>query len=354
MGVASSIKESFDMTTTINRRHFITACAGAAVLDHAPVFCAEDKDKPRASAGGGRNSFSVSLNCFTWGRFDLAQCLEQIKQTPIRQVEIPVEQVRPKSLVPELMVDAPLGGQWQYSFPDLQALLARDGFRVESVDLFGFTGYPGIENLIKRRIDFAQRLGARTLVMGCHHKALSHKEGAVSGSDAKAEKDARDFMYSMLRDAAEYGLQKNVRIALEIHGGIMANATEALRTMKEVGHPNLGVNFDTANILYYNDAFTSDDAARELEVLARHVFHVHLKDIIRGKTKAAHTLPRLGLGEVNFRRVFDILHAAGFFGPFSFEVETFHGATRSDDIRDYQNDLLASIDYIRSLGELST
>jgi sugar phosphate isomerase/epimerase len=344
-------KEDFDMTTSLNRRRFITACAGAAALGRAPFFGAENKGKPRASAGGERNSFSVSLNSFTWGKFDLAQCLEQIKQTPIRQVELPVEQVRPKSLVPELMVDAPLGGQWQYSFPDLQALLARDGFRVESVDLFGFTGYPGIEHIIQRRIDFARRLGARTLVMGCHHKALSHPEG-VAGADAQAEKNARDFMYSMLRDAAEYGARKNVRVALEIHGGIMANATEALRTMKEVGHPNLGVNFDTANILYYNEAFTAEDAARELESLARHVFHVHLKDIIRGKTKADHKLPRLGLGEVNFRRVFDILHAAGFFGPFSFEVETFHGATKSDDIRDYQNDLLASIDYIRSLGEL--
>ncbi len=342
------MKANSNTMTSINRRQFMTACAGMAAAGQRPVFGAEEK--PRASGNGRRNAFSVSLNCFTWGRFDLAQCLDQIKQTPIRQVEVPVEQARPKSLVPELMVDAPLGGQWQYSFPDLQSLLARDGFHVESVDLFGFTGYPGIEKIIQRRIDFAQRLGAGTLVMGCHHKALSHSEGA---SSAQAEKGARDFMYGMLRDAAEYGSRKHVRIALEIHGGIMANAAEALRTMKEVSHPNLGVNFDTANILYYNDAFNADDAARELEALARHVFHVHLKDIIRGKTRAAHTLPRLGLGEVNFRRVFDILHAAGFYGPFSFEVETFHGATKSDDIRDYQKDLLASIDHLRSLGEFA-
>ena len=80
---------------------------------------------------------------------------------------------------------------------------------------------------------------------------------------------------------------------------------------------------------------------------------MHLKDIVRGRTRAEHTLPRLGTGEVDFRRVFDILHEAGFFGPFSFEVETFHGATRSDDIRDYLKDLLASIEYIRWLGELA-
>ena len=137
------------------------------------------------------------------------------------------------------------------------------------------------------------------------------------------------------------------------HGGITANSAEALRTMKEVGHPNLGINFDTGNILYYNPAFGPQEAARELKALAKHVFHVHLKDIIRGRTRSEHTLPRLGTGEVDFRCVFDILHEAGFFGPFSFEVETFHGATKSDDIRDYLKDLLASIDYIRSLGELA-
>lgn len=344
------------MTISISRRRFLSACAAATTLGNAPVFGAEDKDTPHSggrSASSSRNSFSVSLNCFTWGRFDLAQCLGQIKNTPIRQIELPVEQVRPKSLVPELMVEAPLGGQWQYSFPDLQTLLARDGFRVESVDVFGYTGYPGAQNIINRRIDFAQRLGARTLVLGCNHKALAHAAGSSTPADAQAEHDARAFIYSMLRDVAAYGSRRNVRIALEIHGGIMANAAEALRTMKEVSHPNLGINFDTGNILFYNEAFGAEDAARELQALAGHVFHVHLKDIIRGKNKAAHTLPRLGQGEVNFRRVFDILHEAGFFGPFSFEVETFHGATKSDDIRDYLNDLLASIDYVRSLGEFS-
>ena len=341
------------MTDSISRRRFIAACAAAAALGNTPGFSAENQGAPLASAGGRRNSFSVSLNSFTWGRFDLAQCLEQIKKTPIHQVELPVEQVRPKSLVPELMIEAPLGGQWQYSFPDLQALLARDGFHAESVDLFGYTGYPGAENIIKRRIDFAHRLGARTLVLGCNHKALSHPAGDAARAGAQDEKKARSFMYAMLRDAAAYGARKNVRIALEIHGGITANAAEALRTMKEVGHPNLGINFDTGNILYYNETFSSDDAARELQALAGHVFHVHLKDIVRGKTKAEHTLPRLGRGEVNFRRVFDILHEAGFFGPFSFEVETFHGVTKSENIGDYLDDLLASIEHVRSLGEFN-
>jgi len=298
-----------------------------------------------------RNVFSVSLNSYTWGRFNVAQCLGQIRRTPIRRVELPVEQTRPGSLIPELMLDTPLGGNWQYSLPDLKELLARDGFLVDAIDVFGYLGHPGSEALIRRRIDFAAALGADTIVLGCHHLALAHR-GANAGLEETAEqRQARTGIYAMLRDVGDYAAPKGIRIALEIHGGVTANADEALRTMAAVNRPNVGINFDTANILYYNETLDTAGGAEALRRLAPHVFHVHLKDIRRGATRAQNILPRLGTGEVDFPSVFSILHAAEFYGPFSFEVETFHGATTSNDIAAYHEDVLASIDYIRSIGE---
>lgn len=293
------------------------------------------------------NCFSVSMNCYTWGRFNVAQCLEQIGKTPVRLVELPAEQSRPGSLIPELMLDVPLGGAWQYSLPDLKELLAKDDCQVDSVDVFGYMGYPSSEKIIMRRIDFAQALGAEIIVLGCHHKALA--DG--SGVGQEEQEEVRLSIYSMLRDVGDYAAERDIKIAIEIHGGITANAAEALRTMEEVGRENVGINFDTGNILYYNDTLDAAGAAKALELLAGHVFHVHLKDIVRGKTRKENVLPRLGTGEVDFRSVFDILHAADFYGPFSFEVETFHGATESSDIAMYHDDLVASIEYIRSIGE---
>jgi len=299
------------------------------------------------------NVFSVSLNSYTWGRFNVAQCLEQIRQTPIRAVELPVEQTRPGSLIPELMLDTPLRGNWQYSLPDLKELLARDGFTVDAVDVFGYLGHPGAAPIVRRRIDFAAALGAKTLVLGCHHLALAHGPGTAAAAETAEQREARAGIYAMLRELGDYAAPKGVRIALEIHGGVTANADEALRTMAEVNRPNVGINFDTANILFYNEALDAAGAAEALQRLARHVFHVHLKDIRRGATRAQNVLPRLGTGEVDFPAVFRILHGVGFSGPFSFEVETFHGATASNDIAAYQEDVLASIAYIRSLGEFS-
>ncbi len=297
------------------------------------------------------NSYAINMNCYTWGRFDLAECLAQIRQTPIRTVELPAEQVRPNSLVPELMFDAPLGGEWRYSLPDLRQLLAQDGFMVDSLDVFGYTGYPGAAEFIKRRIDLAEALEAGIIVLGCHHKALGHKPGEPAGQESQEGKEARYFAYAMLREVADYAADRGVELALEIHAGVMENTAEALRTLEEVNRENLGVNFDTANILYYNETLDAAGGAEALATLADRVFHVHLKDIVRGKTRQEHVLPRLGEGEVDFRKVFEILHAVGFYGPFSFEVETFHGATETDDISEYHADVVASIEYIRSLGE---
>ena len=300
-----------------------------------------------------KNVFAINMNCYTWGRFDLAQCLEQIKQTPLRRVELPVEQTRPNSLIPELMVNAPLGGQWQYSLPDLKELLLKDGFEVDSLDVFGFLGYPGGAEIIERRVDFAEALGTDLIVLGCHHEALAPPGGKATVEDNEGTRAARAYVYQVLREVGDYAADKGIRIALEIHGALVASAEEALRTMAEVDRLNVGVNFDTANIFYYNEDQPAAYCLEALEALVRHISHVHLKDIVRGKTREEHVLPRLGRGEVDFRQVFDILHAAGFYGPFSFEVETFHGATEADDIAAYQADVLASIEYVRSLGEFA-
>jgi len=165
-----------------------------------------------------QNSFSVSMNTYTWGRFDVAQCLAQVRETPIRLVELPAEQIRPNSLIPELMVDAPLGGEWRYSLPDLKELLAQGGFTAESVDVFGYTGYPGAEGLIRRRIDFAQALGAGIVVVGYHHKAWQSVANVPGAAEPPEIATARAFAYRMLREVADYAADRGVRLALEIHG----------------------------------------------------------------------------------------------------------------------------------------
>ncbi len=278
------------------------------------------------------NVFSMNLNSYGWGSFDMAECLGQIKQTPIRLLELPAEQRRPNSLIPELMVDESLDGKWRFSLADLKSLLAESGFKVESLDVFGELYCPKGMKIIERRIDFAHDPGASTIVLGC---------------GPKLDEQTRRFTYRMLKELGEHAASVGVKISLEVHPGVAVNAREALWTMKEVSCENVGINFDTTNIIYCNP---DCDPAEELSAMAEHVFHVHLKDIKPGRTKAEHILPPLGEGVVDFPKVFDILHRIGFYGPFGFEIESFHGMTQSGDIRDYRKYVLASLEYISSIG----
>lgn len=119
--------------------------------------------------------------------------------------------------------------------------------------------------------------------------------------------------------------------------------------MREVGLSNVGINIDTGNVLLGNPDMDAASLADELQQLVKHAIYVHLKDVRRKKGDRP-VITVLGEGEIDFRKVFDILHNAGFYGPFDFDLETTR-TSLSGDIRESQKDLLASIEYLRSLGE---
>jgi sugar phosphate isomerase/epimerase len=278
--------------------------------------------------------FVVASNSYPCAA-DFAQFLDQVSNTSIHSVEMPVGADGSKSLIPELMVDVPLGGKWQRSLPDLKQFLARKGLRIECLGMAGNMGYPGSERMILRRIDFAEHLGVKTLNIAC---------------DPGVADKHREFAYSMLRQVGQYAAKKGIRIALETWGGITRNAEECLRTMREVGLANVGINVDTGNVLIHNRDLAGSELPGELKQLARHVVYVHLKDVRRTPDGKSVTTV-LGQGEIDFRPVFDVLHAAGFYGPFGFDLETTR-SIQSHDVRECHKDLLESIEYLRSLGEL--
>ena len=90
--------------------------------------------------------------------------------------------------------------------------------------------------------------------------------------------------------------------------------------MKAVNHPNICVNFDTGNVYYYNHNVT---AVAEVEKVVSHVGAVHLKDTNGGYR--TWNFPTLGEGVVDFKAVFQTVNNAGFYGPFTMELEGVEG-----------------------------
>lgn len=153
----------------------------------------------------------------------------------------------------------------------------------------------------------------------------------------------RDFVYGRLQDIGDAAAERGIVVAMETHPDLVTNADVALETMRCVDHPNVRVNFDTANVHYYNEGMDSVDQFRKI---AHATAAVHLKDT-NGAYQTWH-FPALGEGIVDFPSIFEIFAGHGRNGPYTLEVEGISGEslTRGDVERRIEQ----SLDYLRDHG----
>ena len=107
----------------------------------------------------------------------------------------------------------------------------------------------------------------------------------------------------------------------EAAGGLIA-------FLRKLGRPNVGVNFDPANMILYNNG----DPIDGLRLLGKFVRNVHIKDanltLLPG-TWGSEVV--VGQGQVNWDQFFRVLEEIGFSGDLCFEREA--GSQRVQDIR---------------------
>jgi sugar phosphate isomerase/epimerase len=105
-----------------------------------------------------------------------------------------------------------------------------------------------------------------------------------------------------------------------------------LRFLRDVGRPNLGINFDPANMILYG----TGDPVEALDVLGPHVLSVHCKDGDWPAKDAPGSLGAerpLGEGSVGLPRFLEKLKAIGFRGPLNIEREAENQEERYRDLR---------------------
>lgn len=161
----------------------------------------------------------------------------------------------------------------------------------------------------------------------------------------KAGDTPLDDAYARLRVAGDVAAEHGVTLVLETHPDLITNAEVARRTMEAVDHPHVRVNYDTANVYFYNHGI---DAAGELRPIVPWVAAVHLKDT-DGGYRHWH-FPALGQGVVPFGEVFSVLDEAGFDGPYTLEIEGLDGETPTEALVCQR--IADSIEYLRGLGRI--
>ncbi len=119
-----------------------------------------------------------------------------------------------------------------------------------------------------------------------------------------------------LRELGDAVGPHGVFLALETHPELCTNADRMEATMAAVDHPWVGVNYDTANVHYYNRGI---DTVDQLRRCAAHVRGVHLKET-SGRYHD-HDFPVFGEGVVDFAGVYEVLGQAGYGSACTMELE---------------------------------
>jgi len=186
----------------------------------------------------------------------------------------------------------------------IAAILAQLGARgLRASALSGHSDLTTPEGLVdgKKAVDLCPPLGVNLMVT------------AVGGHAGKEENKSA-FLHHIF-DMADYAARRNVFLALEVHGDIMASGAISIPLMQEINRANVRIAYDTANCVFYGGVQAVDD----IRAVVPYLSHIHLKDTRGGK--GVWDFPAVGEGKVDFARILNILEAEGYANPLSVEIE---------------------------------
>lgn len=168
-----------------------------------------------------------------------------------------------------------------------------------------------------------QELAAATAQLASNNgvKLVTLHAGFLPHDAANPE---RTVMIDRLRAIADIYAARGVRVAFET-GQEDANTLSA--ALADIAHPNVGVNFDPANMILYG----MGDPVAALRALAPHVWQIHMKDAI--PTAVPGTWGRevvAGTGAVDWRAFFAAVAALP--RTVDLVIEREAGPTREADI----------------------
>jgi len=166
--------------------------------------------------------------------------------------------------------------------------------------------------------DFAAALGVKSI--GCH---VGFVPEDTSNIDYIAVRE-------VVRQICDHAAKHGQTFALETG---QEPADVLLRFLKDVARPNLGINFDPANMILYG----TGDPIEALGILGSHVISVHAKDgnwPPQDKPGALGSEQPLGKGAVGIERFVKKLKEVGFTGPLNIEREAKNHEDRLKDLRE--------------------
>ncbi len=255
--------------------------------------------------------------------------IEHVRSTGIAQLELAIKTQGVPSIFGEepILTDASSTADVQA----VQELLAEHGLELSSCNIT--SGNPLLDEVVeltKRKLQIAKALRVSLVVAG-----------AGEAQDGIALRRLEDHLRRIADCAGELG----ITYCCETHPGLCQDADRMLETMSRLDHPQLALNFDTGNLLFYNEG---RDPVAELRRVMPFVRHLHLKDH-NGRLREW-CFPALGCGGgVDFAGVREVLEAARYTGPCSLEIEGIQGEA-PPSLGETRQRIVDSVLHLRACG----
>jgi sugar phosphate isomerase/epimerase len=197
------------------------------------------------------------------------------------------------------------------------AALSEDYSTLDSIACTGGVRSDDLWSENRRRFELAAKVAAaHDLRLVTFHAGFLPEDRSDAG---------RDAMLDRLRFIADYFASANIEVALETG---QETARTLLDALEDLDCPNVGVNFDPANMILYGRG----DPVAALRTLSRYVMQIHIKDAL--PTSQPGTWGRempVGRGAVDWPAFFEV--ACAIDPPVNFVIEREAGPDRLDDIR---------------------
>jgi L-ribulose-5-phosphate 3-epimerase len=268
-----------------------------------------------------KNAFAVSTN--TYHGFSLDEALRGIAKAGFKNVELTAVKGWTEHL--SASMSSALVAEVKKKCADLGLnILALSGHcnLMDEARLADFTA----------NIELAGKLGCKFIVTSTGEAHFGHNEGSPE-----------DVLVANIKKVLKACESNKLVMVLETHGEFGTGESLA-RITRKVNSPQLGVNYDTANVVFYGK--TQPD--EEIAACLGEVKYLHLKD--KAGEQAEWNFPALGKGELRLDRVLQSLVAAGNLSPLSLEVEFTQAGPK--DLAEVDRAVKDSFDYLRSLGVL--
>lgn len=212
---------------------------------------------------------------------------------------------------------------------ELMALLKKYDMKVPSM----FLSYPNQDwknprtgiGLVPEKTRVERMLISCRLMVWAHRYGINSITCHVGFVPEKEDPSYAGFiadMKQLLQFAASLGQEFLFETGTETVAGLK-------QTLDDIDEPNLGINFDPANLLYYGN----DDPAVLVGELCDRIRVIHCKDARRAvgdEKKGKETV--LGQGETNFAVLLTRILKSGFNGPLIIERELAPGPEQEKDI----------------------